>query len=282
MTTCGPRQSAVGVLHDTRATRRVPDWFTDQPERVLDIVYTAITEGRAETAAELLVELWSKLPDDVGEDGLRRLHESGIVLAQVLPASLRLAAAFRLGAGVLRARGLHRLAATQGMYELAVHRLRDDDPDATASALLDLATTYGAQGRMHKVIGCADEALETYGLHHDTTGFLRTLLHLGNLMISLGRYDSAATYLARAATGYEDSADTVPLALCRALLSRAHHLHGDDHAADRQLNRALALVIGTDDTTAKLVRDLASGTATQLIDLTSGNSLRPVDAEVTT
>ncbi|WP_158840613.1 hypothetical protein [Saccharothrix deserti] len=65
---------------------------------------------------------------------------------------------------------------------------------------------------------------------------------------------------ARWANAHEHLDDAVSLALCRALLSRAHRLSGDHHAADRQLTRALAPVVGTDDTTAQQVRDLAAGT----------------------
>ncbi|MGW4115293.1 hypothetical protein ACWEFJ_30835 [Actinosynnema sp. NPDC004786] len=248
------------MLRDIRTTQRAPDWIADHSKLVLDLVHTAIADNHAETATELLVELWRLLPDDVGEEASRHLHESAVALAQALPTSLRLARAFRLGAGRLRTRGMYRLAAAQGMYELAIHRLRDDDPDAAASALLDLATTYRAQGRMHKVIGCADEALETYGLHRDTPGFARTLYHLGRIMIDIERYDSALTYLARAATAYGNLADTAALPLCRAVLSRAHRLRGEARAADRHLNRALALVVGTDDATAELVRGLAADT----------------------
>lgn len=260
MPTHNPRHTAAELLCDVRDTRHVPDWFAHRPEDVVGVVRTEVAEGRAKKVTELLVEVWPLLPDDVGDDLLRRLHECGVLPASVLPTSLLLARAFRLGAGVLRVRGLLGLAAAQGTSELAVHRLRDDDPDAIASALVDLAVTYREQGRMHKVIGCADETLETYGHHGDTVGFARTLLHLGSLMAEVGRYDSAVRYLARAATTYGQLDNAVPLALCRALLSRAHRLCGDDHAADRQLNRALALAVGTDDTTSRQVRDLAAGT----------------------
>ncbi|WP_158852973.1 tetratricopeptide repeat protein [Saccharothrix deserti] len=257
--TTSPRPPTLSeLLYDIRQARRVPDWFAEEPDNVLDALHTGILDGQPEKAAELLVEIWPLIPDDVDDDWLRRLHECGVAVAPVLPTSLLLARAFRLGAGVLRARGLLRLAAAQGMRELAVHRLHDD-PDATASALADLSTTYRAQGLMHKVIGCADETLETYGHHNHPVGFARTLTHLGSLMIEVGRYDSAADYLTRATAAHEQWDDVVSLALCRALLSRAHRLSGDHRAADRHLNRALAPVVGFDDATAQQVRDLAAG-----------------------
>lgn len=259
MTTDGTRPFAAELLRDLRNARRLPSWFADQPERIVKIVQAAGADSHAEAATQLLVEIWPLLPDDVGEDVLRGLHECGVALAPVLPTSLLLAKAFSLGASVLRTRGLHTLAAIQGMHELAIHRLRDDDPESAASALFDLAETYRDGGLMHKVIGCADEALETYGIHGEILGFVRTLVRLGSLMIEVGRYDSAIRYLARADTTYKGAEDAQLLALCRALLSRAHRLHGDNHAANRHLNRALALVVGVDQATAQHVRDLAAG-----------------------
>jgi hypothetical protein len=222
-------------------------------------VHTRAVDGRAEQASELLVELWPLVPAEVGEPVLRRLHECGIFLASTLPTSLVVARACRLGAGVLRTRGLHRLAAAQGMLALAVRRLHDDNPDAIASALVDLAATYRAEGRMHKVVGCLDEALETYGLHADDIGFARTLSALGSLMIEVDRCDSAVKYLTRATTAHERSGHVVSTAQDRALLSRAHRLLGNDHAADRELNRALAPVVGVDEPTARRLRDVAAG-----------------------
>ncbi|MEU4740938.1 tetratricopeptide repeat protein [Actinosynnema sp. NPDC023658] len=140
------------------------------------------------------------------------------------------------------------------MQELTIHRRRDDDPDATAASLHDLAETYHAQGRMHKVIGCADETLETYLLHQHEAGVARTLANLGVLMSEVGRHDSAVKYFARADKAHEDLPDTTARAECVAGLGRALWLSGDQPAAHRVLNRALAFVIGSEGSDARHVR----------------------------
>jgi hypothetical protein len=259
MTMQSLRHTVADLLRDIRNTRRLPEWFVNEPEQLLDLMHAQVVDGRAEQASELLVEVWPLVAADVGEPVLRRLHECGVFLASALPTSLLAARACRLGAGVLRTRGLYRFAATQGMFALAVHRLHDDNPDAIVSALVDLAATYRDQGRTHRVIGCLDEALETYGLHADEVGFARTLFALGSLMIEVDRCDSAVKYLTRAATAHERLGHVVSVAQARALLSRAHRLLGNDHAADRELNRALAPVVGVDDATAQRLRDVAAG-----------------------
>ncbi|WP_141981044.1 hypothetical protein [Saccharothrix saharensis] len=253
------QHTVADLLRDIRNTRRLPEWIANEPTQLLDLVHAQALEGRAEHACELLVELWPLVPAEVDELVLRRLHECGVFVASVLPTSLLVARACRLGAGVLRHRGLYRLAAAQGMFELAVHRLQDNDPDAIASALLDLAATYRAEGRMHRVIGCLDEALETYGLCDDSVGFARMLNELGGLMIEVDRCDAAVKHLTRAATTYRQLGHVVSAAQAHALLSRAHRLLGNHHAADRALNRALAPVVGVDDATARRLRDVAAG-----------------------
>ena len=128
-----------------------------------------------QTAVALLTEVWPAVPPDADQDFVRRLSDIGTHLAAVLPASLLLAKAFRRAAQSLRTNNQLRLAAIHGMRELAIHRCRDDDPDATAAALHDLAETYRAQGVLHKVVGCADEMLETYLLAHHEAGIASTL-----------------------------------------------------------------------------------------------------------
>lgn len=253
------QRTATALLGELRDTRHVPGWFATNPERLLSLVRAEVANNRAERATELLVEFWQLVADDADERALCRLHECGILLSSALPTSLLVARGFRLGASVLRRRGLLRLAAAQGMFELAVHRRRDDDPDAIASALFDLAATYREQGRRHKEVGCLDEALEIYGLNGDTAGFARVLMYLGGLMVEVGRCDSAVKYLSRAAKVNEQLGQTVALSQSRALLSRTYRLLGDHHAADRHLNRALAPFVGVDEVTAEWIRDLGSG-----------------------
>jgi tetratricopeptide (TPR) repeat protein len=219
--------------------------------------------GEPETAVALFAEVWPVVPADVAETWSRDLLDTGTELAAALPTSLLLATAFRRAAKSLRTQGALRLAAVAGMRELAVHRLRDDDPDTTAAALYDLAATYRVQGRMHKVVGCADEVLELYLLHDDPLGTARTLVHLGSLMIEVRRYDSAVKYLSRADTVFNDLPDAGPAgsrpaerAECLTLLGRALWLSGDRSVAHRWFNRALALLIGTDEAQAQSVRDL--------------------------
>ncbi|MCC8247657.1 hypothetical protein [Saccharothrix luteola] len=193
-------------------------------------------------------------PADVDHAWLHRLCDLGAELATTLPASLLLATAFRHAAQALRTRGHLHLAAVHGMRELAIHRLRDDDPDATAAALHDLAQTYRAQDLPHKVIGCADEALETYLLHHHDTGIAHTLLHLGTLMIGAERYDSAVKYLTRADTLHQHLSNPTEHAHCLANLGRALRQTGNHTTA----HRALSLIIGNDDLTTRNIRGLVT------------------------
>ncbi|MFD7655234.1 tetratricopeptide repeat protein [Actinosynnema sp. NPDC059797] len=219
----------------------------------------AIAAGHAEAVLGPLTELWSAVPRHVDEGILRLLHECGVAMATRLPTSLEAARTLRRGTGVLRDHDHLPLAVLHGRHELAVHRRRDDNPDATASALLDLSRTYRAQGRLHKVVDCADQMLETYGRHHHTTGFTRTLAYLGTLMIEARRPDAAIKHLTRA-TDTNPSSDPRRLAECQALLSRACRLSGNHHTADRHLNRALATALGTDERTVRYVHELADGT----------------------
>ncbi|MCC8245057.1 tetratricopeptide repeat protein [Saccharothrix luteola] len=243
-----PRQESTEP--DTDARRRF------DPDHVLTTLHATMT--RPESAVELLTRTWRAVPADADQAWLRRLCDLGTELATTLPTSLLLATAFRHAAQTLRTHGLLHLAAIQGMRELAIHRLHDDNPDATATALHDLAQTYRAQHRLHKVIDCADETLETYLLHHHDTGTARTLHHLGGLMIDAGRHDSAVKYLTRADTKYRHVFTTTERAHGLAALGQALWLSGKHAPAHRAFNQALALTIGIDDLTAQQFRALAA------------------------
>lgn len=256
------RHAASALRRDLAGVSGSPDaraWFDANRGRVADVLRSAVDEPEA--AAALLAEVWPAVPPDADEDWCRSLHEAGARLAAVLPTSLVLATAFRRGARSLRARGLLQLAAAQGMRELAVHRVRDDDPAATAAALDDLAETYRAQGRMHRVVGCADEALETFFRHGDLAGAARALTRLGELMTEVGRLTAAVRYLTRADRVFAEAGDPAGVpdrAGALTLLGRALWLSGDRPAAHRAFNRALASLIGVDDAAAQRVRDLVA------------------------
>jgi tetratricopeptide (TPR) repeat protein len=228
------------------------DGSTFAPDRVLTTLHAVLDEP--ETAVALLAEVWPVVPPDVEQDWIRQTSDVGAHLLTVLPTSLLLATVFRRAARTLRAHGHLRLAAVHGMRELAIHRQRDDDPDATAASLHDLAEAYRAQGRMHKVIGCADETLETYLLNGHKAGVARTLAHLGALMSEVGRHDAAVKYFTRADTAYEVLPDIIAWAECLAGLGRTLWLSGDQTTAHRVLNRALAVVIGSQGSAVRHVR----------------------------
>ncbi|WP_158842541.1 tetratricopeptide repeat protein [Saccharothrix deserti] len=253
-----PRHAASRLRQDLLVARQTPGraWFDAHRDHVLATLRDTI--GEPETAVALFADVWPAVPTDVDETWSRELLDIGAALAAALPTSLLLATAFRRAAESLRAQGALRLATVAGMRELAIHRLRDDDPDAASAALHDLAATYRAQGRMHKVVECADEALELYLLHGDQPGVARALVHLGSLMIEVGRFDSAVNYLSRADKVFEELPGTAERAGCLTLLGRALWLSGDRAVAHRRFNRALALLIGTDDVAAQRVRDLVA------------------------
>ncbi|PSL54119.1 tetratricopeptide repeat protein [Saccharothrix carnea] len=250
-----PRHAVARLRQDLRTSGHA--WFDAHRDEVLATLRDAVAEPEA--AVALFADVWPAVPEDVDEAWSRELLAVGADLAAALPTSLLLATGFRRAAQRLRARGALRLAAVAGMRELAVHRLRDVDPDAAAEALHDLAATYRAQGRMHKVVGCADEVLELYLLHDDRPGTARALAHLGELMVEVGRYDSAVKYLSRADRYFEDLSDTAGRARTLTSLGRALWLSGDRVVAHRRFNRALGLLIGTDDAEAQRVRDLVAG-----------------------
>ncbi|MFI9010512.1 tetratricopeptide repeat protein [Actinosynnema sp. NPDC053489] len=250
-----PRHAVARLRQELRTTGH--DWFDAHRDEVLAALRDAVAEP--ETAVALFADVWPAVPPETDEGWARQLLDVGTDLAAALPTSLLLATGFRRAAEHLRARGALRLAAVAGMRELAVHRLRDDDPDATAAALHDLAATYRAQGRMHKVVGCADEVLELYLLHDDRPGAARALAHLGALMVEVGRFDSAIKYLSRADRLFEDlAADPAERARTLTLLGRALWLSDDRATAHRRFNRALGLFLGTDDDAAQRVRDLVA------------------------
>ena len=249
-----PRHAVARLRQDLRTSGH--DWFDAHRDELPSALRDAVAEPEA--AVALFADVWPVVPAEVDEAWTREMLDAGAELAAVLPTSLLLAKGFRRAAESLRARGALRLAAVAGMRELAVHRLRDDDPDAAAEALHDLAATYRAQGRLHKVVGCADEALELYLLHDDRPGAARALAHLGSLMIEVGRHDSAIKYLSRADKLHEDLGDQAARARGLPELGRALWLSGNRAEAHRRFNRALALLIGTDDAAAQRVRDLVA------------------------
>ncbi|TQM81313.1 tetratricopeptide repeat protein [Saccharothrix saharensis] len=249
-----PRHAVARLRRDLRTTGH--DWFEAHRDELPSALRDALAEPEA--AVALFADVWPVVPVDVDEAWSRELLDVGAELAAALPTSLLLAKGFRRAAQSLREQGALRLAAVAGMRELAVHRLRDDDPDAAAGALHDLAATYRAQGRMHKVVGCADEVLELYLLHGDRPGTARALTHLGSLMAEVGRHDSAIKYLSRADKLFADLDDPAGRARCLPELGRALWLTGDRAEAHRRFNRALALLIGTDDAAAQRVRDLVA------------------------
>ncbi|PSL51413.1 tetratricopeptide repeat protein [Saccharothrix carnea] len=249
-----PRRAASQLRRELSQARHDPDHGVRfEPDRVLTTL-RAVT-GQPETAVALLAEVWPAIPTDTDPAWLQALCEAGTEPAAALPTSLLSAVAFRRAAHTLRTRGLLRLAAHQGMRELAVHRVRDDDPGATAAALHDLARTYRAQGRLHKVIDCADETLETHQRHHNQPSTAHTLAHLGTLMIEVGRHDSAVKYLTRADKALEQLPDPIRRAECLVDLGRALWLSGNHTTAHRAFNRALAVAIGLDDAVAHRIRD---------------------------
>lgn len=229
-------------------------WLADHRDRVL----ATLREADPEAAAGLLADAWTAVPPDARDAWCRPLHDAGVALAAALPGSLVLAAALRRGAQTLRAHGEHRLAVAQGIYELAIHRGRDDDPEATAANLADLAATYRAQGLLHEVADCLDEALETHLRHGNRPGVARTLADLGAVLLEAGRLDSAVDHLVRADRAFDEAPDPVRHARCLALLGRARARSGDQAAADRAFNRALGLLIGPADDEVRRVRDLVA------------------------
>ncbi|MGM1061745.1 hypothetical protein [Saccharothrix sp. Mg75] len=229
-------------------------WFDARGDDVL----AALRDPDAESAADLLDALWPVVPLDASGTWAEEVHRLGADLSAALPTSPVLTSAFRRGAAWFRARGDHRLATAQGVFELAVHRERDDDPDAVADALADLAVTYREQGLLHEVADCLDEALETYQRHGRADGVARTLLALGTLMLEAGRPGVATDHLARADRAFEDAPDPVRHAECLALLGWAWQRSGEEVAAHRAHNRALALAMKLDDGAARRVRDLVA------------------------
>ncbi|MBB5956419.1 tetratricopeptide (TPR) repeat protein [Saccharothrix tamanrassetensis] len=238
------------ALEDADGVRH---WFDERR----DDVVAAVLEGD-ETSVALLAHVWRALPPDADEAWCRRLYDCATPLAAALPRSRPLAAAFRAGAEVLRERGLHRLAAALGMRELAVHRLLDD-PEPTVDALTSLAAAYRAQGRLHRVIGCADEVLELRIVHEQPEGIARALAHLGALMIEAGRLTTAVNYLTRADKVFDGLPPTPDRARTQVVFARALWLSGDEAAARRRLHRVLPDLTGEDARQARELLDLPTG-----------------------
>ncbi|TQM78187.1 tetratricopeptide repeat protein [Saccharothrix saharensis] len=257
-----PRHAVARLLGELRTISRTTvgrgdetghTWFGAHRDHLSATLRDSLTEP--EPAVALFAEVWPVVPVEVNEAWARDLLDAGAELAAVLPTSLLLATGFRRAAASLRLRGALRLAAVAGMRELAIHRLRDDDPDTAAAALGDLAATYRAQGRLHKVVGCADEALELYLLHDDRPGTAAALVHLGALMLEVSRHDSAVKYLSRADKLFTELDDPAGRAACLPELGRALWLSGNRAEAYRRFNRAIGLLIGTGGDATRSVRD---------------------------
>ncbi|MEU4800873.1 tetratricopeptide repeat protein [Actinosynnema sp. NPDC023587] len=231
-------------LEDADDVRR---WFAEHR----DDVVAAIRVGD-DTAVELLAHAWHALPADVDGRWPLELYDRAAPLAAALPASGPLAAAFRAGAEVLRGRGSLRPAAALGMRELAVWR-HLDDPEPTVDALHALAATYRAQGRLHRVVGCADEVLELRVRHGDQDAVARALTDLGSLMIEADRLGTAVNYLTRAVKACEGGGPVPDRARAQVLLGRALWLSGDEGAGRRWLRRVLPDLADDD---ARAVREL--------------------------
>ena len=228
-------------------------WFATRRDEVVAAVLEA--DG---TAVALLANTWRALPPDADGAWCRQLYDCAEPLAAALPGSRELAAAFRAGAEALRERGWLRHAAALGMRELAIWRLLDE-PDPAAGALADLAATYRAQGRLHRVVNCADEALELYVAHGRPDGIARSLAHLGALMVEAGRLDAAVNYLTRADRVFDGLARGQDRARAQVLLARALWLSGDEAAARRRLHRVLPDLAGDDAREARALLDLPTG-----------------------
>ncbi|CCH27963.1 tetratricopeptide repeat protein [Actinosynnema sp. NPDC047251] len=236
-------------LEDADDVRR---WFAEHRDEVI----AAVRVGD-ETALDLLAHAWRALPPDADGRWPLELYDRTAPLAAALPASRPLAAALRAGAEVLRARGSLRPAAALGMRELAIWR-HLDDPEPTVGALDALAATYRAQGRLHRVVGCADEVLELRILHGGPHDVARALAHLGTLMIEAGRLDTAVNYLTRADKAFDDG-PAEDRARTQVLLGRALWLSGDEGAGRRRLRRVLPDLAERDARAVRGWLDLPAG-----------------------
>ncbi|MEU4806396.1 hypothetical protein [Actinosynnema sp. NPDC023587] len=232
-------------------------------QHLVDALCEMITDEPSDAVADLVAYLWLLAPEGDDSDWCRPLLLMADQVAATLPASLALATAFRRGAEFFRARGHYPLAVSQGLRELAVHRARDDRISSGA-ALQSLAVTYRAQGRMHRVVDCADGILEDCIACRDETGIASMLGHLGCLMAEVGRHSAAVGYFDRAKALYEKLSDTSGVARCHVQVARVHLAAGDRRAANRRLRHVLAQCIGLDYSTANHVQALLatpSGTA---------------------
>ncbi|MBW4719065.1 tetratricopeptide repeat protein [Saccharothrix obliqua] len=235
--------------------RTTAEWFTAHHAELV----AAVAVGD-DDALTLYAHAWAALPADADEAWWRGLYDVATPLSAALPRSGPLATALRVGAEALRARGLLRHAVALGVRELAVRRLLDD-PDATAAALDSLAATYRAQGRPHRVIGCADEVLELRIRAGRPDGVARALAHLGTLMVEVGRPDTAVNYLTRAEKVFADLPPTPDRSAARVELARAVWLAGDEAAGRRRLRRALPELPDEQARRARSWLDLPPGTA---------------------
>ena len=242
---------------DPRPAGQVPRGPASSPAGHDDTV-TEVPGRADDEAAALWHRHWLALPSDADESVLLELYGHATPLAQALPESLPLATALRTGAEVLRRHELLQHAAALGIHELAIRRLLDD-PEPTAEALGSLAATYRAQGRLHRVIGCADEVLESYIRHGRADGVARALVRLGSLMIEANRLDTAVNYLTRADKAFAGLSPTVERARAQVLLGQALWLSGDEGAGRRRLRRVLPELPDEDAGQVRQLLDLPGG-----------------------
>jgi len=229
-------------------------WFDEHKDHIATVLPTT-TADRPPDAARLLAKLWPLVPHDADLRWCRTLHTCGTELAHALPHSTVLAEAFRRGAHYFRTRGEYRLAVAQGRGELAIRR-RLTDRQAHEAALLSLSQTYRAQGRLHRVVDCADEILENHIVENNPAGIARTLGLLGGLMAEAGRTANALHYYTRAATLCATLADTPGRARWQIHIGRLLWTTGDTAAARRQFRQTLTLVADLDPTTTTHLHEL--------------------------
>ncbi|MEU4804142.1 hypothetical protein [Actinosynnema sp. NPDC023587] len=214
-------------------------WFETRSGHILDTLRQAVAGNRdVEAVAEALASVWPLVPGDVEMEWCLAIHDLAVALSRAAPLSPVLARAFRRGAEYLRARGDYRYAASHGMRELAVFRALDDHA-ASAAALHSLAVTYRAQGRLHRVIGCADEILENCVLRGDRSGIALGLGVLGCLMSEVDRTDAAIDYLRRAKLLSEKLSDAAGAARWQVEIGRALWSAGREATARRRLRQVL-------------------------------------------
>ncbi len=229
--------------------------FEAEPEQIVNVLGRAVRGRHIEAAARVLSRVWLIAPVDTDARWCRALHDHAVSMAALLPQSLVLAQAFRHGAEFFRARAEYRMAVAQGVHELAIRRGLPD-LDAIEATLTLLAANYRAQGRMHRVIGCAEHALETRIAAGDRLGVARLLGCLGRLMAEVDRPGDAFNYLERAKALCEGLTDAAGRLRWRVEIGRLLWSSGDEFAARRYLRRTLLLGEEADEESAAHLRTL--------------------------